>query len=76
MKIRNQRLNKLETMKTGIVKFFNETKGFGFIKVDESSEEIFVHKSGSKEQLFEDDKVEFEILEGEKGAYASKVKVI
>jgi CspA family cold shock protein len=72
----NQKPNKLKTMKTGIVKFFNETKGFGFIKDDESSEDVFVHKTGTIDRLYENDKVEFEIQHGDKGAFASKVRVI
>ncbi len=62
-------------MNSGIVKFFNETKGFGFIKVDGSGEEIFVHVSAIKEKINENDKVVFEIQEGKKGLNAVNVKL-
>jgi CspA family cold shock protein len=61
-------------MKTGVVKFFNETKGFGFIKVDETGEDIFVHSSGLKSPIRENDKVEFEIQQGKKGLNAINVQ--
>ena len=58
-------------MKTGKVKFFNETKGFGFIKEDGSEEEHFVHISGViGETLQQDDEVTFELTEGRKGLNA------
>jgi cold shock protein len=63
-------------MKTGTVKFFNSTKGFGFIKVDGTDEEVFVHKSEISGYLQENDKVEFEIQKGEKGLNAVKVQII
>ena len=63
-------------MQTGTVKFFNETKGFGFILDNASNKEIFVHVSGVKEQITKDDKVEFEIVEGKKGVNAVDVKRI
>ncbi|MBC7412102.1 MAG: cold shock domain-containing protein [Bacteroidia bacterium] len=62
-------------MKTGVVKFFNETKGFGFIKVEETQEEVFVHVSGLKEEIRQDDKVVFEIQEGKKGLNAVDVRL-
>jgi CspA family cold shock protein len=62
-------------MKTGVVKFFNETKGFGFIKVDGSNEEVFVHVTGLKEQIRENDAVVFEVQEGKKGLNAVNVKL-
>jgi CspA family cold shock protein len=61
-------------MKTGVVKFFNEAKGFGFIKED-GGQEIFVHASGLKEDLRENDNVVFEIQEGKKGLNAVNVKL-
>lgn len=64
------------TMKKGTVKFFNESKGFGFIRDEESSEEYFVHVTGLVDQIQEDDNVEFELKEGRKGLNAINVKVI
>ncbi len=61
-------------MKTGIVKFFNVTKGFGFIKIDGSNEEIFVHVTGLVDKVNENDKVTFEISEGKKGLNAVDVR--
>jgi CspA family cold shock protein len=63
-------------MKTGLVKFFNETKGFGFIKMDDSGDEIFVHVSGLTEKIKQDDKVSFDVTEGKKGPNAINVKKI
>ncbi len=62
-------------MKTGVVKFFNETKGYGFIKVDETGEEVFVHISGLKDEINKDDKVTFEIERGKKGLNAVNVSI-
>ena len=61
-------------MKTGTVKFFNVTKGFGFIKADDSEQEIFVHASGLIDQIREADSVTFEVAEGKKGLNAVNVK--
>ena len=61
-------------MATGTVKFFNETKGFGFIKVDGSGEEIFVHVTGLTDNIQQDDKVTFDIGQGKKGMTAVNVK--
>jgi CspA family cold shock protein len=63
-------------MNTGTVKFFNESKGFGFIKEDDTNKEHFVHISGLIDEIREDDKVEFELQEGKKGLNAVNVKVI
>lgn len=62
-------------MKNGTVKFFNDTKGFGFIKVEGSNEEIFVHVSGLKEEIRQDDYVTFEVQQGKKGLNAVNVKL-
>ncbi len=61
-------------MKTGTVKFFNETKGFGFIIEDDSNTEYFVHVTGLVDEIQEGDKVEFELKEGKKGLNAVNVK--
>ncbi|NLP59101.1 cold-shock protein [Lutibacter sp. B1] len=63
-------------MKTGKVKFFNESKGFGFITDENSKTDYFVHVSGLSEEIREGDKVEFELKEGKKGLNAVNVKVI
>ncbi len=63
-------------MKTGKVKFFNDTKGFGFIKDEETNEEYFVHVSGLIDEIREDDSVGFELKEGRKGLNAVDVRVI
>jgi len=60
----------------GTVKFFNFSKGFGFIKPDDGGEDVFVHQSGLTEEIREDDKVEFETERGKKGINAVQVKVI
>ncbi|HLG03727.1 MAG TPA: cold shock domain-containing protein [Bacteroidia bacterium] len=62
-------------MKNGIVKFFNSAKGFGFIKVENSNEEIFVHVSGLKEEIRQDDQVVFEVEQGKKGLNAVNVRL-
>jgi CspA family cold shock protein len=62
-------------MKQGKVKFFNRTKGFGFIKDAESDNEYFVHKTGLVDQIDEGDDVTFELVEGKKGLNAVDVKL-
>ncbi|MEA2107637.1 MAG: cold-shock protein [Bacteroidales bacterium] len=62
-------------MKEGIVKFFNESKGYGFIKDAESDKEYFVHVSGLIDKINEDDEVTFELQEGKKGLNAVNVKL-
>ena len=62
-------------MKKGSVKFFNESKGFGFIKDSDSSNEYFVHASGLVDQIKEGDMVTFELKEGKKGLNAANVKL-
>lgn len=61
-------------MPTGTVKFFNDSKGFGFIITDGTSQEVFVHASGLVDQIREGDKVTFEVEQGKKGPNAVKVK--
>jgi cold shock protein len=59
-------------MKKGTVKFFNEEKGFGFIK-EESGEDIFVHVSGLRDEIRENDVVNYESERGKKGMNAVNV---
>ena len=64
-------------MQTGKVKFFNESKGFGFIVDDNSGEEIFVHVTGlSGITIRENDSVSFDVQEGKRGLNAVNVKRI
>ena len=62
-------------MKNGVVKFFNTTKGFGFIKDAETGEEIFVHVTGLKQDIRENDNVVFEVENGKKGLNAVNVRL-
>ena len=63
-------------MNKGTVKFFNGSKGFGFIVDDESKTEYFVHVTGLIDEINEGDAVEFELQEGRKGLNAVNVKTI
>ena len=60
-------------MSEGTVKFFNETKGFGFIIPNDGGEEVFVHSSGLKDQIRENDSVQYEVERGKKGMNAVNV---
>ena len=68
-------INKI-MQKEGTVKFFNETKGFGFITPSSGGQDVFVHSTGLIDEIRENDKVEFEIENGRKGLNAVNVKVI
>ena len=59
----------------GIVKFFNESKGYGFIIDNESKKEYFVHVSGLIDKIKENDEVTFQLKEGKKGMNAVEVKL-
>ena len=63
-------------MQSGTVKFFNETKGFGFIVPSNGDSEIFVHSSGLIDRIRENDSVEYEVENGKKGINAVNVKVV
>ncbi|HNQ60814.1 MAG: cold shock domain-containing protein [Bacteroidetes bacterium] len=62
-------------MENGVVKFFNQTKGFGFIKMNGSDKEVFVHVTGLKEEIRENDEVVFDLQEGKKGLNAVNVRL-
>lgn len=62
-------------MQSGTVKFFNETKGFGFIKADGSNQDIFVHVTGLIDEIKQNDQVVFEVEQGKKGPNAVNVKL-
>lgn len=63
-------------MKEGVVKFFNKTKGFGFIQSNESGEDIFVHQTGLIDDIYENNRVQFNVERGKKGLNAVNVRVI
>ena len=63
-------------MSKGTVKFFNDTKGFGFITEEGSNKDHFVHISGLVDEIREGDEVEFDLQEGKKGLNAVNVTVI
>jgi len=60
----------------GKVKFINEEKGFGFIKPSGAGDDIFVHSTGIIDDIYENDKVEFDVQQGRKGLSAVNVKVL
>ncbi|QXU39698.1 cold-shock protein [Pedobacter sp. D749] len=59
----------------GTVKFYNESKGFGFI-ITEDGDEVFVHVTGLVDKISQNNRVEFEIAQGKKGPNAVNVKLI
>ena len=62
-------------MKNGTVKFFNQSKGYGFITEENSSNDYFVHVSGLVDEVRDGDAVVFEVKEGKKGPNAVNVKI-
>lgn len=63
-------------MSQGTVKFFNNSKGYGFITPDEGGKDVFVHINGLNDDIAEGDKVSYDVEEGKKGLNAVNVKVI
>ncbi len=63
-------------MNKGTVKFYNESKGYGFITEEGNRKEHFVHVSGLIDEVREGDEVEFELKEGKKGLNAVNVKIV
>ncbi len=62
-------------MNKGTVKFFDETKGFGFIKDEQSGTDYFVHSSGLKSRIRDNDEVTFDLEQGKRGLNAVNVKL-
>lgn len=63
-------------MSNGTVKFFNDTKGFGFISEEGTNKDYFVHVSGLNDEIREGDEVEFDLEEGKKGLNAVNVSIV
>jgi CspA family cold shock protein len=63
-------------MKEGTVKFFNEAKGFGFVKETATNQEYFVHVSGLVDKVRENDAITFEVTQGKKGLNAVNVRLV
>ena len=66
----------MNTSLTGTVKFFNTEKGFGFIRHDDSETETFVHKTGLKHDVQQNDRVRFDLEQGRKGQIAENVEKV
>ncbi|MBE0641175.1 MAG: cold shock domain-containing protein [Bacteroidales bacterium] len=62
-------------MNRGTVKFFNDSKGYGFIRDEESGKEYFVHAKGLIDEIRDNDEVTFELVDGRKGLNAVNVKL-
>jgi CspA family cold shock protein len=62
-------------MKKGKVKFFNNSKGFGFICDNETGEDVFVHVSGLRDDIRDGDEVTFDVSNGKKGLNAVNVQL-
>lgn len=65
-----------DTMSTGTVKFFNESKGYGFITPEDGGRDIFVHANGLIDEIREGDKVTYQTEEGRKGPNAVDVQLV
>jgi len=63
-------------MNEGTIKFFNEAKGFGFITPSNGGQDLFVHVTGLNGQVRENDKVSYDVTDGQKGPTATNVNVI
>ncbi len=63
-------------MSTGTVKFFNDTKGFGFVTPEDGGKDVFVHVSGLIDEINEGDNVSFDVEEGKRGLNAVNVKLV
>jgi len=75
-KLLSKKTVQIDLMKEGTVKFFNKTKGFGFIKLNDSEDEIFVHTTNLIDKIRDNDRVKFDVEQGEKGLVAMRVQRI
>jgi cold shock CspA family protein len=73
---RNRTVVSTDIVRKGVVTFFNESKGYGFIKDSDSQDSVFVHANGLTEPIKENNKVTFEVEMGKKGPNAVRVKVV
>lgn len=73
--VSKQSAERKSNLRTGTVTFFNESKGYGFIKDSETHESIFVHLNGLVDKIKENNKVTFEVEMGPKGLNATKVRL-
>ncbi len=73
---KNRNTETVDVIRTGVVTFYNSSKGFGFIKDLESQESIFTHVNGHLEPIKENDKVTFQVERGHKGLNAVNVKLL
>jgi len=67
--------NKGKDMKEGTVKFFNNAKGFGFINIKDSDDDVFVHSTNLIDEIKENDQVTFDVEKGDKGLSAVNVRL-
>lgn len=72
---RNDADNEEEAVRTGIITYFNDAKGFGFIKDSQTKQDVFVHINNSQDELKEGNKVSYEVEMGAKGPAAFNVKI-
>lgn len=73
---KRESIDKGDVIRKGVVSFYNESKGFGFITDSVTQEKIFTHVSGHIDHIKENDQVTFEIVRGQKGYNAIEVKLI
>ena len=73
---KSETLDKMDPIRKGVVSFFNDSKGFGFIKDSETQESVFVHVNNVLEEIKENNLVSFEVEMGPKGPTAVEVKVV
>ncbi|MDO8899087.1 MAG: cold shock domain-containing protein, partial [Bacteroidales bacterium] len=73
---KKESLGQIDPVRKGIVSFYNDSKGFGFIKDSETQESVFVHVSNLLEEIREDNLVSFEVEKGPKGPTAVQVRIV